>query len=181
MALLLTPGGSLVLPSPTKPTSGVVVVNTHPTELMGMGTDAQGTQSDIPAVLVNGADGQGLLQELLAPSSVDGTGGSALRLRLSAAAGQAAPGGAGTSATAGAGAGGQCGVEAQQQQAKRAQQVELLMSARAQHWLFHRLAADNRNANAALKRVLAQLQAHFVAQAQQQDAAAAEAAAAEFN
>lgn len=132
-------------------------------------------------MLISGNDGEALLQDLLAPFSAK-AGARALRLHLSSAAEAAQPagadgrtgGGSGSSAQCGAGGGGGAGG------GPKLQQVELLMSTQAQHWLFHRLAAANRDPSAALQMVLAQLQAHFVEQQQQQAAAAVAAASADL-
>lgn len=128
---------------------------------------------------MSGNDGEALLRELLTPSATTEDGSPAVRLRLASAAAAEQPVGA-DGRTGSAGGSGQCGAGAGAEGGPRLQQAELLMSARAQHWLYHRLAAANRDPSAALQGVLAQLQKHFASQSQQAAAAAMAAAAAEL-
>lgn len=171
---------------------GVVVVNSAAAELVPMGTDPQGTQTLIPAVLVPGETGSQLLKALGQGGGGSG-GGQGVRLRLSFPDGNAGPVAASAAAAAQqqqkhekqaqraaqAAAQAQHRVHAQQAAAAggapaggdpaagggKPQQVELLMSAGAQVWLFNKVAAGNpADPSAAFQRILAQLQSHFVQQ-----------------
>lgn len=170
---------------------GMVVVNSDSSELMAMGTDAQGTQTAIPAVLLTGADGGVLLNALLSggaggssggssekSSSSDGSSGntgSRVRLRLHVAPlGDGQEGAAdGGECTASEPAGGeQCSGEASATTAPagvlgpQRQQIELLMSPAAQMWLFKRVADGSADPSAAFSGILQQIQEHFLTQIQ---------------
>lgn len=136
-----------------------VVVNTDAGELMSMGTDQKGTQSDIPAVLVSGDTGAQLLQalrEAAAPGGASSAG--SVRVRLHGPGRQARSGG-------GAAQPQHAAQQGQQQAQQGQQQVELLLSQRAQVWLFNKVAASGAtDTSAAFARILAQLQAHFAQQ-----------------
>lgn len=162
----------------------MVVVNSEAGELMAMGTDAQGSQTAIPAVMLSGADGGVLLQHLMggggsgnsssgkaggSSGGINGSDGdnaiadsSRVRLRLYA---DALPGGPASSEQQ------QCGVEAGASTAAadksgpRRQQVELLMSQEAQLWLFKRVAETSSDPSAAFALILQQIQEHFLQQA----------------
>lgn len=144
-----------------------VVVNTDSDELMSMGTDQKGSQSDIPAVLVPGRTGVQLLSALgygTTPAGVGPAGDGSARLRLY-----------GTDQGA-SGDGSAHAQHAEQQQTQQGrqqqQQVELLMSQHAQVWLFNKVAASGgADPSAAFSRILAQLQAHFAQRTPPQAAA----------
>ncbi|KAL4855837.1 Alpha-mannosidase I [Chlorella vulgaris] len=186
----------------------VVVVNTDD-QLMAMGTDEHGSQTDIPAVMLSAADGGALLAALVAPDATSNGNGSSsgsnsgtssgssgsgdssgspqgsVRLRLFSSREAVAAGVPSDRCAAAAGGGGaqaqQAQQQAQQQQQQLQHQVELLMSPQAQAWLFSRMAAGGKDPNKALAQILGQLQAHFQAStaAEAQGAEAEHAEAAE--
>ncbi|KAL4439416.1 hypothetical protein ABPG77_008745 [Micractinium sp. CCAP 211/92] len=143
-----------------------VVVNTEAQGLMSMGTDHKGTQSSIPAVLVSGHTGAQLLRALEEPlgsESVGSEGAGSVHLRLH---------GPGQHAHAGGAARPQHATHEAQQAQQAQQQVELLLSHRAQVWLFNKVASSGAaDTNAAFARILEQLQAHFTKQPPLQAAA----------
>lgn len=173
----------------------MVVVNSEAGELMAMGTDAQGSQTAIPAVMLNGADGGTLLQELMGGGS-DGSGGkggggggSSSKGGSAESSGNGGSGGGSSGAPGsssrvrlrlfadalpggpGSGEEQQCGSEAAasaaaaEKSGPRRQQVELLMSQEAQMWLFKRVAESSSDPSAAFARILQQIQEHFLQQA----------------
>ncbi len=169
----------------------MVVVNSEAGELMAMGTDAQGTQTAIPAVMLSGADGGMLLQELLG-SGGGGSSGSG-KEGSSSSSSSGGGGGKGSSQDSSSGVssgtdgssrirlrlyadalpGGpdsgeqQCGAGTAEadKAGPRRQQVELLMSQEAQTWLFKKVAETSADPSAAFALILQQIQEHFLQQA----------------
>ena len=168
----------------------MVVVNSEAGELMAMGTDSQGTQTAIPAVMLSGADGGMLLQELLGSGGGGSSSSSGKEGSRSSSGGGGGKGtsqdssSGGSSCTAGSSRirlrlyadalpGGpdsgeqQCGAgtTAADKAGPRRQQVELLMSQEAQTWLFKKVAETSADPSAAFALILQQIQEHFLQQA----------------
>lgn len=179
-ALALQAAGAVVM----------VVVNSEAGELMAMGTDSQGSQTAIPAVMLSGADGGMLLQQLMGSGGIGTSSGgigtsssgkaggssgsissgdgdiatadsSRVRLRLYA---DALPGGPAGSEQQQCGAEAAASTAAADKSGPRRQQVELLMSQEAQLWLFKRVAETSSDPSAAFALILQQIQEHFLQQ-----------------